>query len=133
MNNLSYLIVWCLFAGIIWVGFDIQNQIKSNAQAETKRIEDEAAARVLAEEQKQEDLKKIRVQIKHDNDPTTNTWETKGAIPYGGLTEHACVTVNNKIYLIGGETSGGSKTNTLYVYDPSFDNLNTTISDNCSR
>ena len=42
-----------------------------------KRIEDEAAARVLAEEQKQEDLKKIRVQIKHDNDPTTNTYAGK--------------------------------------------------------
>ena len=54
-------------------------------------------------------------------DPATNTWETKGAIPYGGLTEHACVTVNNKIYLIGGEPSGGNKTNTLYVYNPSFD------------
>ena len=48
MNNLSYLIVWCLFAGIIYVGFDIQNQIKSNKEAETRRIEDEAAARVLA-------------------------------------------------------------------------------------
>jgi hypothetical protein len=54
-------------------------------------------------------------------DPATNTWETKGAIPFGGLTEHACVTVNNKIYLIGGEPSGGNKTNTLYVYNPSFD------------
>ena len=54
-------------------------------------------------------------------DPTTNTWSTKTAIPYGGLTEHACVTVNNKIYLIGGEPSGGNKTNTLYVYNPSFD------------
>ena len=51
-------------------------------------------------------------------DPTTNTWSTKTAIPYGGLTEHACVTVNNKIYLIGGEPSGGGVTNTLYVYAP---------------
>ena len=53
-------------------------------------------------------------------DPTTKTWSTKTAIPYGGLVAHACVTVNNKIYLIGG-ASGGIKLNTLYVYAPSFD------------
>ena len=74
MNNLSYLIVWCLFAGIIYVGFDIQKQIKSNKEAETRRIEDEAAARVLAEQKRLEDLDKIRVQIVHDNDPQTNTY-----------------------------------------------------------
>ena len=77
MNNLSYLIVWCLFAGIIWVGFDIQNQIKSNEEAETRRIEDEAAARILAEQKRLEDLDKIRVQIAHDNDPLTNTYSGK--------------------------------------------------------
>ena len=51
-------------------------------------------------------------------DPSTNQWSTKSPIPYGRLTEHACVTVSDKIYLIGGSLNDSGSEKLLYVYDP---------------
>jgi len=52
-------------------------------------------------------------------DPSTNTWTTKASVPYiaySGSQPAGTVTVNNKIYRMGGNT--GYTTAMMYEYDP---------------
>ena len=47
MNNLSYIVVIFLFAGMVWVGVDKREGIKQAAIDKAQAIEDEKNASVL--------------------------------------------------------------------------------------
>lgn len=56
-------------------------------------------------------------------DPATDKWSQKASLPQGELGGMATFVVNNKAYLVGGNTSdaSGSGVNDLWEYDPATD------------
>ena len=81
MNNLSYIVVIFLFAGIIWVGIDRREYIKQMAaDKEAAMIADQQAridAQNDAENARLADLDKFIQEISHDRNPETDLFEVK--------------------------------------------------------
>jgi len=81
MNNLSYIIVLFLFAGMAYVGVEVRDNIKRQKQ----EVIDDAEALVAAEiaamqaaiDQKNADNDKFIREINHDSDPSTDFFEVK--------------------------------------------------------
>tara|TARA_B110000116_G_C16746407_1_gene541119 strand:+ start:223 stop:1239 length:1017 start_codon:yes stop_codon:yes gene_type:complete len=81
MNNLSYIIVLFLFAGMAYVGVEVRDNIKRQKQ----EVIDDAEALVAAEvaaiqaaiDQRNADNDKFIREINHDSDPSTDFFEVK--------------------------------------------------------
>ena len=77
MNNLSYVIVIFLFAGVVWVGVDRRENLK---RIEAERVQsqlDEQQARIDAENARIAEMDKFIREISHDNDPVTKLFNVK--------------------------------------------------------
>jgi len=81
MNNLSYIVVIFLFAGMVWVGVDKREGIKQAAIDKAQAIEDEKNARIAAdnaaEAARLADLDKFIREISHDGDTATDLFDVK--------------------------------------------------------
>ena len=77
MNNLSYIIVLFLFAGVVWVGLENRENIKQIALNEEAQLELEQEAREQAIKDAGELKDKFIREISHDRDPETNLFEVK--------------------------------------------------------
>ena len=81
MNNLSYIVVIFLFAGIVWVGIDRRENIKQMAaDKEAAMIADQQAridAQNDAENARLADLDKFIQEISHDRNPETDLFDVK--------------------------------------------------------
>lgn len=58
----------------------------------------------------------------YEYDTLTNTWAERAAVPTGttNLAFGMCFNLNNKIYVVGGDT-GGFTTQRVFMYDPALD------------
>jgi len=61
------------------------------------------------------------VNVNECYDPATNTWQTKAAMPQA-IRGHGATAINNKIYVLGGNT--GTYTDAVYIYDTNTNNWN---------
>ena len=77
MNNLSYIVVIFLFAGIVWVGIDRRENIKQMAADKEAAMIADQQARIDAENARLADLDKFIQEISHDRDPETDLFDVK--------------------------------------------------------
>ena len=77
MNNLSYIVVIFLFAGIVWVGIDRRENIKQMAADKEAAMIADQQARIDAENARLADLDKFIQEISHDRNPETDLFDVK--------------------------------------------------------